>query len=238
MLDQKFIPSVTTAVADNMTFTTLTDELRQETYLPVKAAFDVFMAAVVLTAALPVFLLVAFLIKLETPGPVFFKQTRRGINGRRFQIYKFRTMTAGRHCESSVTRDFDPRITRLGKFLRDSKIDELPQLLNIIRGEMSVIGPRPLSESESEEIESSGFAPNHPGFMHLCRPGLIGLEQINRKSKLSYAKRFELNAEYAEKMSLAMDLHVFVQSVIQCRLICSVVAVCALFEAIILAVAA
>lgn len=187
-------------------------------------------AAVALTLCAPLFVLVAILIKMETPGPVFFRQHRRGYMDHVFSIWKFRTMVDGRQAESAVTRTMDLRITRVGKFLRDSKIDELPQLFNIIMGDMSIIGPRPLSEHESEHIEALGFPRGHSGFKHFVRPGLIGLEQMKRRRELSYSERFELNRIYSENVNVGLDLYIFFVSLIQCRFVCSLAAVSAVME--------
>jgi len=108
-----------------------------------KRIFDFFMAAAGLIVLSPLLLLVAILIKLDSRGPVLFKQKRIGRNFRPFLIYKFRTMHAGSHMTSPLTIGADPRITRTGKYLRASKIDELPQLINVLKGEMSLVGPRP-----------------------------------------------------------------------------------------------
>ena len=204
-------------------------------YGPVKRALDVSVSLVALMVCLPVFIFAALLIKLDTPGPVFYRQHRRGLGGELFSIWKFRTMVdfRPRTSDSAVTLPLDARITRLGKFLRDSKIDELPQLLNILAGDMSIIGPRPLSEQESCNIESLGFSSNHPGFIHSVRPGMIGLEQIMRRrfeGGLDYANRFQLNCEYAHKFSWRLDAYIFAVALIQCRLVCSLAAISAAAE--------
>lgn len=190
------------------------------------------MAATALMFCAPLLLLVAVLVKLESPGPVFFRQQRRGLCGRTFLIWKFRTMFDGRHGEHSVTQTSDLRITRVGKFLRDTKIDELPQIFNIIAGDMSVIGPRPLSEQESLEIEALGYAREYDGFFHRVRPGLIGLEQIKRQRTLSYTERFELNRIYSNNVTSSLDIYIFVVSLIQCRFVCSLAALSAVTECV------
>lgn len=200
----------------------------------VKPLMDGIVAAFALLLCAPLFLLVAMIIKSETPGPVFFRQHRRGLGGRLFRIWKFRTMHDGRSEENYVTKVGDLRITRVGKFLRDSKIDELPQLLNIIMGDMSIIGPRPLSEHESQEIESLGYATNYDGFMHRVRPGLIGLEQIKRQRALTYTERFELNRIYSDQLNAGLDLYIFFVSLVQCRFVCSIAALSAIIECLLL----
>lgn len=199
-----------------------------------KPLFDGMTAAVALMLCTPLLVFVAIVVKMETPGPVFFRQHRRGFRGHVFSIWKFRTMFDGRQSESAVTQTVDLRITRVGKFLRDSKIDELPQLFNIIMGDMSIIGPRPLSEHESRHIEDLGFPTEHAGFRHDVRPGLIGLEQMKRSRLLSYSERFELNRIYAENVNAGLDIYIFFVSLIQCRFVCSLAAISAVAEGFLL----
>lgn len=200
----------------------------------VKPLFDGMIAAIALMLCAPLFLLVAVAVKIDTPGPVFFCQQRRGYRGHLFSIWKFRTMFDGRQTEGAVTQTRDLRITRVGKFLRDSKIDELPQLFNIIVGDMSIIGPRPLSEHESQEIEALGYPSDYDGFQHRVRPGLIGLEQSKRQRLLGYSERFELNRIYSDNVNAGMDLYIFFVSLIQCRFVCSLAAISAVMEAYLL----
>jgi lipopolysaccharide/colanic/teichoic acid biosynthesis glycosyltransferase len=175
-----------------------------------------------LVVSLPILVLAAVLIVLESPGSPIFRQPRLGQAGKIFLIYKLRTMYASTEHESATTLDDDWRVTRLGRFLRAAKIDELPQLLNILQGEMSIVGPRPLSLKEIELLKEQGFDGSYPGLCPLVRPGLIGLEQLNRTAgrSLSYAERFAFNREYEVNLSWIMDMKIFYRSLVQCRFVC------------------
>ncbi len=181
-----------------------------------KRIVEGFLAALMLLASAPLWLLLMLAIKLEGPGPVFFFQWRTGMHGRRFRMIKFRTMTldAGsrkadvihlnRHGPASP--DFkivdDPRITRVGRVLRRYSLDELPNLLNVLKGEMRLIGPRPTSFSATTYED-----------WHLVRlavpPGVSGLWQINGRSNIDFDQRVKLDIEYIEHQSLWTDLKIF-----------------------------
>ena len=197
-----------------------------------KRLFDIMVSFIGLICLFPLLLLVAILIKLDSSGPVFFRQTRMGMRFRPFQILKFRTMaqdslTKGR----SLTVGDDPRITRVGRFLRKSKIDELPQLFNVLKGDMSLVGPRPevpefvnLFRSEFEEILA-------------VRPGITDLASLKYRDEASilgqsktpedeYVRRvlpdkIKLGKEYIQRSSLLFDLSVICRTVFKifdCRL--------------------
>ncbi len=172
----------------------------------------------VLTIGLPLFLLIAFLVVVSSPGPVFYIQTRVGRNYQSFGCIKFRTMRPDADEELSVVlekspklrkefeRDFklrdDPRITPIGRFLRRSSLDELPQFINVIRGEMSVVGPRPIVEKELER---------YGAFMQevaSVRPGLTGLWQVSGRNNLTYNERVRLDLKYARNRSFFLDLNI------------------------------
>lgn len=199
-----------------------------------KRVFDILTSLLALVVCVPIFAMTALAIKIESNGSVFYRQKRRGLGGDNFVIWKFRTMIDLPYPAEAVQGFPEARITRVGKFLRDTKIDELPQLLNVIAGDMSIIGPRPLSEEESLEIEQLGFAPSYPGFMHLTKPGLIGLEQIMRRKgeKLSYFQRFEFNHKYSSEASWQLDVYIFLVALIQCRFVCTLAALSAAAEAL------
>ncbi len=150
----------------------------------------------------PLFLIIAVLIKIDSPGPVFFRQERAGKNGKIFKIWKFRTMIKGAEKSGlgyKVARN-DPRITRIGKILRRLGIDEFPQLINVIFGEMSLVGPRPTLPYQVEKY--SEFEKRRLG----VKPGMISLALIKGRNALSWKERIELDIWYIENWSLWLDL--------------------------------
>lgn len=167
----------------------------------VKRLFDVAFACVFLFLLSPVFLITAIAVRICLGSPVIFRQARGGFEGKEFMILKFRTMTDKRGESGELLPDTE-RITPFGNFLRRTSIDELPQLINILRGEMSFVGPRPqLAEflphyTEAEKVR------------HSVRPGLTGLAQIKGRNSLPWKKRFEYDIEYAKKVSLFLDVKI------------------------------
>lgn len=182
-------------------------------YLFVKRAFELVLALVGSVVVLPIFLLCALAIKLDSPGPILFTQLRTGQHGKRFRMYKFRTMVRNAeelkptlaHLNILPPPDFkilnDPRITRVGRLLRRTSLDELPQLINLIRGEMSLVGPRPTS-----------FAPTTYELWHTQRlevtPGITGLWQVKGRNATTFDERLRLDIAYIENMSLGLDLKI------------------------------
>ncbi len=167
----------------------------------VKRVFDVVFACIFLFLLLPLFLITALLVRLKLGSPVIFRQARGGLGGREFMILKFRTMTDKRDREGNLLPDAE-RLTRFGRFLRRTSIDELPQLINILRGEMSFVGPRP---------QLAEFLPHYTDdekLRHTVRPGLTGLAQVKGRNSLPWKKRFEFDAEYARKVSLIIDVKI------------------------------
>jgi Undecaprenyl-phosphate glucose phosphotransferase len=177
-----------------------------------KRAFDLVVGSCVLTAALPVMSLVAMAIKLTSPGPILLAQERMGLDGRRFRMLKFRTMRVDAEAATGPVwaRPDDPRRTRLGSFLRRTSLDELPQLVNVLRGEMSLVGPRPERPLFVQE-----FRTRIPGYMlrHKVKAGMTGWAQINGwRGNTSLEKRIEYDLYYIERWSLAFDLSILVRT--------------------------
>jgi exopolysaccharide biosynthesis polyprenyl glycosylphosphotransferase len=188
----------------------------------VKRGFDFCLSALLLALAFPVYLIIALLIKLDSHGPVFYKQTRIGLRGKPFQMWKFRTMVANaeqlqKQLESrNETKDGilfkikdDPRITRAGKFLRRYSLDELPQIFNVLLGEMSLVGPRPLPVRDVER-----FAEHHHDRQEVL-PGITGFWQVTGRSEIQdFEEVVRLDMAYIENWSLALDLQILVRTVI------------------------
>jgi exopolysaccharide biosynthesis polyprenyl glycosylphosphotransferase len=182
--------------------------------LLLKRALDLFVAALTLLVTAPLFALVALVIRLSSSGPVFFVQTRAGQDGREFRMIKFRTMVAGAEEALPGLVQFDalhepvfklprdPRVTRVGHFLRRTSLDELPQLLNVIRGDMSLVGPRP------EQVELvRRYAPEHR-FRLAVKPGMTGPMQVYGRGQLSFDERLTVEREYIENLSISRDLRI------------------------------
>ncbi len=190
-----------------------------DAYLLVKRIMDVTLTLLVMPFLAPIFLLIAFLIKLEYPNaPVIFAQVRTGKNGQRFKMYKFRSMVPNAEkmkldlaaLNELKWPDFkitnDPRVTRLGRILRKTSLDELPQLINVLKGEMSLVGPRPTS-----------FAPETYDLWETERldvvPGLTGLWQIGGRGEIEFDERLRLDIAYIKHRSLWLDIQILFRTV-------------------------
>lgn len=188
-----------------------------------KRTTDFLIAAIALFFLLPVLVPLAIVIRLSDGGPALFKQKRIGRDGKEFQCYKFRSMVvdanerlrlllesdprARRQWHATQKLENDPRITAFGQFLRKSSLDELPQLINILKGEMSIVGPRPIVQNEVEKYGDY--------FGHYCqvRPGLTGLWQVSGRSDTSYGERVALDVQYVSDWSYASDLKIMVMTI-------------------------
>lgn len=175
---------------------------RKHVQLGIKWLVDRVVAAAVLVVLAPVLALIAVAVKLDSSGPVFFRQERIGLDGRPFMVWKYRTMLpnaarpeAGYHVDAA-----DPGITRLGYFLRRWSLDELPQFINVLVGEMSLVGPRPTLAYQVQQY--SDFQRQRL----LMRPGLTGHAQVVGRNALPWSKRIELDVEYVRTWSLLLDL--------------------------------
>lgn len=179
-------------------------------YLPIKRSLDVLIAVLLGVGLLPVFLLIGLIIRLDSKGPVLFRQTRIGRYSKPFTIYKYRTM----HVEAPSdmpTADLpnpEEQLTRIGRFLRKSSVDELPQLINILKGDMSIIGPRPVIPVETELI-----AARKANGADRIFPGITGLAQVIGRDELDHIEKARYDGQYAAQMSLGLDLKIFVQTV-------------------------
>jgi exopolysaccharide biosynthesis polyprenyl glycosylphosphotransferase len=187
--------------------------------LLVKRVMDIVIATMALILGAPVLALIALAIRLDSPGPVIFHQTRVGAGGKPFEIFKFRSMVEGAEAEQEQLRDLneadgpifkirdDPRITRVGRFLRRTSLDELPQFWNVLRGEMSLVGPRPPTPREVE-----GYQEWHKRRLD-GRPGLSGLWQVSGRSLLSFDETVLLDIYYIENWSLWLDFKILLRTV-------------------------
>lgn len=176
-------------------------------YRAVKRFLDVTASFLGLVLLSPLLLAVSILIKIDSRGPVIFRQKRIGRNGKVFEIYKFRSMCVGAEKTGSgvYSRKGDARVTRIGKILRATSIDELPQLLNILKGEMSFVGPRPpLTYHPWKYEEYTDFQKR----MFEVRPGITGWAQVNGRKDVEWHKRIELNVWYVDHMSLLLDIKI------------------------------
>jgi exopolysaccharide biosynthesis polyprenyl glycosylphosphotransferase len=181
-----------------------------------RRAFDLVIAVVALVLFLPVLLAIAVAIRIDSPGPILFRQTRGGINGRPFRMYKFRTMTVIENdaAITQVTRG-DPRITRVGCRLRQTSLDELPQLLNVIRGEMSLVGPRPHALQHDVEFGKivDGYA-----LRSRVKPGITGWAQVHglrgeTSTIEAIQRRVDFDNEYITHRNLRLDVFILVWTV-------------------------
>lgn len=162
----------------------------------------------------PLMVIVAVLIKLTSAGPVLFKQQRLGLNGKQFTIYKFRSMTVGaEHTGSGVySESGDPRVTRVGRVIRALSIDELPQLVNIILGDMAIVGPRPPLIYHPWPLEQYSEEQLH---MFDVRPGITGWAQVHGRKAVEWHERIKLNVWYTENVSFLLDVRILFMTVIK-----------------------
>ena len=181
------------------------------TYIEQKRKIDFILALIGLIVLSPLFLGIMVAIKLESKGPVFFKQRRVGINKSYFDILKFRTMRIDTPKDTPTHLLTDPEqyITKIGKLLRKTSLDELPQIINILRGEMSIIGPRPALWNQYDLVEERDKYDAND-----ILPGLTGWAQINGRDELSIQTKAKLDGEYARKVSMLMDVKCFFGTII------------------------
>jgi len=173
------------------------------TYILLKRAFDLLISGLLLVILAPLLAGIVAAIRLTSPGPAIFRQERAGRNGRPFTFHKFRTMRldADPFGPSPKSAD-DPRLTKFGRFLREHSLDELPQLVNILKGDMSLVGPRPLYVAQVAEWNERQRK------RLLVRPGLTGLAQISGRGGLTREEKLELDVQYVEQRSLGWDVRI------------------------------
>jgi len=195
---------------------------KKHIYPIIKRLFDIIVSGLMLIILSPVFLMLGLLIKLDSKGPVFYKHKRIGKNGEYIYLYKFRSMYTDskerleellkdpkikKEWEENFKLENDPRITKVGNILRKTSLDELPQLLNIFKGDMSIVGPRPVIDGE---IEKYGFRKNK---LLSVTPGLTGWWACNGRSCTSYEDRIKLELYYVDNISLKLDIKVIIKTV-------------------------
>lgn len=175
-----------------------------------KRLLDITISMIGLIITSPILLITAIAIKLESPGPIIFKQERLGLKGKVFKIYKFRSMCVDAEKGGVYEEKGDPRVTKVGKFIRKTSIDELPQFVNILKGEMSLIGPRPALTYHPWPYNE--YTEEQKRMFHV-RPGVTGWAQVNGRKEVEWPRRIELNVEYVDKMSLYFDLMIFFKTI-------------------------
>lgn len=167
----------------------------------VKRFFDIILSFMALSILWPVIAVVAILVKCKLGSPVIFRQRRPGKNEKIFEMYKFRTMTDARDANGELLPD-EVRLTKFGKFLRSTSLDELPELWNILKGDMSIVGPRPLL------VQYLPLYNEEQKHRHDVRPGLTGWAQVNGRNAISWKKKFEYDVEYVRNLSFFMDVKI------------------------------
>lgn len=172
----------------------------------IKRRIDFLLALIALIVLSPVLLVVAILVRIKLGKPVLFRQQRPGLNEEIFTIYKFRTMTDARDENGTFLPD-EVRLTRFGKVLRSTSLDELPELFNILKGDMAIVGPRPLL------VQYLPLYNARQSLRHSVRPGITGYAQVNGRNSISWEEKFELDVYYTEHLTWQMDIKVFFKTI-------------------------
>ena len=175
-----------------------------------KRTFDILVSSIfiVLLTIIPVFIVIPIVIRLTSEGPALFKQTRAGKNGKLFTIYKYRTMIVNQYDENGVEIMSEDRITKVGKFLRKTSLDELPQLFNILNGTMSIVGPRPMLDYQVSRCEGEEV------LRFEVQPGMTGLAQVKGRNNIGWPERIQYDIEYVKNFSFALDIKILFQTVL------------------------
>ena len=173
-----------------------------------KRIVDLAISILALPALLPLLAIVALAIRFRLGSPVLFKQERLGFEGRPFSIRKFRTMTEGRDGKGNLLPDAE-RLTAIGRFLRETSLDELPELINVLRGELSLVGPRPLHSRYRDRYTPDQFR------RHEVLPGITGWAQVNGRNALSWEEKFDLDVWYVDHQSLWLDIKIIALTIVK-----------------------
>jgi exopolysaccharide biosynthesis polyprenyl glycosylphosphotransferase len=205
---------------DGVPIVTIHSGPQENWQLGLKVLLDILGSSALLVVLLPLFAVVALLIRIDSPGPAFFYQERVGLNKRRFRLVKFRTMFDGANQQQQQLEHLneadgpvfkirsDPRVTRLGKLLRRYSIDELPQLFNVLKQDMSLVGPRPLPVRDVERIDKQGHKRRFS-----VKPGITCLWQVNGRSDVSFDHWVRLDLEYIDSWSLGLDMRILLKTI-------------------------
>lgn len=172
----------------------------------IKRCMDFILSLIALVILSPVFIIVAILVRIKLGSPVIFKQKRPGKDGKIFCMYKFRTMTDEKDTEGNLLPD-EQRLTRFGKILRSTSLDELPELLNILKGDMSIVGPRPLL------VKYLPLYNERQRRRHEVRPGFTGLAQVNGRNSIGWEEKFEWDVNYVEHVTFWNDIKIIVKTI-------------------------
>lgn len=173
----------------------------------IKRIIDLIISLAGILLLFPFWLLIAIIIKNTSPGPAFYIHKRTGLKGKYFNCIKFRTMYVGSDENTLVSSSEDKRVTKIGNFLRRTSLDETPQLINVLLGDMSIVGPRPVLQSQLEKFSDSDFD------KLLVKPGITGWTQVNGRNSLPYKKRLELDCWYAKNWNIMLDLKILLKTI-------------------------
>jgi undecaprenyl phosphate N,N'-diacetylbacillosamine 1-phosphate transferase len=173
-----------------------------------KRLFDVTIALIAIIILMPLLLVIGIIVRIKLGSPVIFKQQRPGLNEKIFTLYKFRTMIDKKNKEGKQLPD-SQRLTKFGKFLRSTSLDELPELINILFGDMSFVGPRP------QLIDDMFFMTNNERKRHFIRPGLTGLAQISGRNNITWQEKFKFDLEYIENVKFGYDLNILLKTLLK-----------------------
>lgn len=172
----------------------------------IKRTLDLILSLMALIVLMPLMIIIGILVRINLGSPIIFKQKRPGKNEKIFTLYKFRTMTDKRNIDGNLLPD-EYRLTKFGKFLRSTSLDELPELINIIKGDMAIVGPRPLL------VEYLPYYTEEEKHRHDVRPGLTGLAQVNGRNAISWEEKLKYDTEYIKQISFYSDLKIIFKTI-------------------------